>query len=44
MIAAYDKAAESGEMFILHFTGTVDKDGSSWCPDCVEAKASILAV
>ena len=40
----YAKLTASGDMFILHFTGTVREDGSSWCPDCVEAKPVINSV
>uniref|UniRef100_A0A7S3SHM9 Thioredoxin domain-containing protein n=1 Tax=Strombidinopsis acuminata TaxID=141414 RepID=A0A7S3SHM9_9SPIT len=45
MMEEWDKyLAEKSGFLLVIFTGTMDADGSSWCPDCVVAKPKIKEV
>ncbi|XP_078278644.1 thioredoxin domain-containing protein 17 [Rhinoraja longicauda] len=42
---AFMEAVErhKGKTIFAYFTGSKDKDGVSWCPDCVEAEPIVRA-
>ena len=45
MMEEWDKfLAEKSGFLLVVFTGTMDADGNSWCPDCVVAKPKIKEV
>ena len=35
---------DTAKLFILYFTGSVDTNGSSWCPDCNDAKSTYNSI